>query len=86
MNIFRHWLRPPTEGSGTVARDRLKLVLVHDRLAMSPETLDSLKRDMITVLSRYFDIDQSSLAVSVQRGQGDNQLVTSISVKRRRQS
>ena len=82
MDILRRWWSSSTSGSGSVAKNRLKLVLFHDRLDLSPEVVDQLKGDMLVVLSRYFDIDQDSLELDVQRGGQYNRLVTSISVRR----
>jgi cell division topological specificity factor len=85
MGFLDRWRRPATRGSGDVAKERLRLVLVHDRLNMTPEMLEGLKRDLVGVLSRYFDVDSGSLAVDVQRGAGSSQLVTTISVARKRE-
>jgi cell division topological specificity factor len=82
MDILRRWLRAPASGSGEVAKERLRLVLIHNRLDISPDALDELKRELLSVLTRYFDIDQSSLLVDVHRGDKHSQLVTTISVKR----
>lgn len=82
MDILRRWRQPAESASGGVAKHRLKLVLVHDRLTLSPAELDSLRSDLVTVLSRYFDFDQSSLVVDVHRGEQRNQLITTISVQR----
>lgn len=84
MSIFRQWLKPPTVGSGNVAKDRLRIVLVHNRLNMTAERVDNLKRDMLQVLARYFDVDQESFVLDVQRGDRSSQLVTTISVKRKK--
>lgn len=84
MSIFRQWFKPPTDGSGNVAKDRLRLVLVHNRLNVTTETIDNLKHDMLQVLARYFDVDQDSFVLDVQRGQRSNQVVTTISVKRKK--
>jgi len=83
MSVLRQWLRPSASGSGSVARDRLRLVLVHNRLEMSAETVADLRREMLLVLSRFFDVDEDSFVLDVQRGKRDSQLVTSISLKRR---
>ena len=83
MSIFRQWFKPPTVGSGNVAKDRLRLVLVHNRLNMTAETIDNLKHDMLQVLARYFDVDQDSFVLDVERGQRSSQVVTTISVKRK---
>ena len=84
MSFLRQWLRPPTVGSGSVARDRLRLVLVHNRLDMSAEMVGDLKRDMLVVLSRYFDLDQDSFVLDVQRGDRSSQLITTISIRKRK--
>ena len=83
MNILRRWVRPAREGSGSVAKDRLRLVLVHNRLEMSADAMEHLKSDMLAVLERYFEIDHDSLVVDVQRSGHGNQLVTSISLRHR---
>ena len=45
--------------SGQVAKERLQIVLVHDRASVSPEIMEQLKNDIIKVLSKYMDINQS---------------------------
>jgi len=41
-----------------VAKERLKLVLIHDRAESSPQLLEMLKNDIIEVISKYMDIDE----------------------------
>lgn len=52
-------------GSKNVAKDRLKLVLIHDRAMLSPRVLDDMKNDLITVISKYVDIDIDSLNIEI---------------------
>ena len=40
------------EPSGKVARDRLKVVLIHDRASVSPEIMEHLKHDILEVVAR----------------------------------
>jgi cell division topological specificity factor MinE len=42
--------------SAEQAKERLKLVLVHDRTDISPGTLDLLKDELIATISRYIEI------------------------------
>ena len=42
--------------SGGVAKDRLKLVLVHDRVGCSYTVLEMLKTDILNVISGYMEI------------------------------
>ena len=55
------------EKSKSVAKERLKLVLVHDRSDLSPKLLDMMKSDMIRVISEYADIDEEGLDIKLTK-------------------
>ena len=44
--------------SKEIAKDRLKVVLIHDRANISPEIMQAIKNDIIEVISHYVDIDK----------------------------
>jgi cell division topological specificity factor len=46
--------------SKDIAKERLRLVLVHDRVNVSPQFMEVLKDDMIRVISNYMDINQNA--------------------------
>ena len=48
---------------GGVAKDRLKLVLVHDRVGCSYTVLEMLKTDILNVISEYMEIDEDELDI-----------------------
>lgn len=51
--------------SKDVAKDRLKLVLVHDRVNCSTQVLEMLKTDIIRVISNYMEIDEDGLDINI---------------------
>lgn len=53
------------KSSGTVAKDRLKLVLVSDRTNCSPDIMEQLKNDLINVISKYVEIDTDELDIKI---------------------
>lgn len=55
------------ENSKNKAKERLKLVLVHDRSDLSPKLLDMMKSDIIRVISEYVDIDENEMDIKVTR-------------------
>ncbi len=67
--------------SKDVARERLRMVLVHDRATVSPQVWEALKVDLIKVLSRYLDIDEESMDVQLQTENESVALVASIPVR-----
>lgn len=60
------------EQSKNVAKERLKLVLVHDRSDLSPKFLDMIKTDIIRVISEYADIDEEGLDIKITKMKKDN--------------
>ena len=51
--------------SSTVAKDRLKLVLIHDRMNCSTELLEMMRADILEVISKYVDIDREELNIEI---------------------
>ena len=48
------------------AKERLKLVLAYDRARLSPGLAESLKRDLLEVLRRYFPAQEEGLSVALE--------------------
>jgi cell division topological specificity factor len=69
---------PPSK---EVARERLRLVLVHDRASVSPDFINQLKEDLIRVIQEYLDIDEDALQVSLENEEDSIALVANIPVK-----
>jgi len=63
MNLFK-----TKHSSGSVARDRLKLVLIHDRLKLSPEIIEMLRLDLIKVISKYMVINEDDVDIHISPG------------------
>lgn len=68
-------------GSKNVAKERLRLVLVHDRASVSPQLLQTVKSELINVISKYMDIDEDALEVNLDSNETQVALVASIPVK-----
>ena len=62
-NIMKLFNRKPQ--SGDVAKDRLKLLLIHDRMNCSTELLEMMKADIIAVISKYVDIDNDEFNIEI---------------------
>ena len=51
------------QASGATAKERLRLVLMSDHLSLAPEMVESMKRDLIEVISRYVQVDRAKIDV-----------------------
>ena len=63
------------------ARDRLKLVLMQDRSALPASVMEQIRKDIIQVLAKHCDIDESSLEVSIERADGAVALIANIPIR-----
>lgn len=71
MDLFKIFSKSDNN-SKNVAKERLKLVLIHDRANMSPHFLEMVKGDIIRVISDYMEIDEEGLDVQFTRTRRDS--------------
>lgn len=68
--------------SKEIAKDRLKVVLIHDRANISPEVMQALKNDIIEVISHYMDINKNEMEISLENDANSVALLANIPVNR----
>lgn len=54
-------------GSSSTAKERLRLVLMTDHLELAPEMIESMKRDLVDVISRYVEVDRERIEVNFEQ-------------------
>lgn len=72
LDIFKVFSND-TKTSKSVAKERLKLVLVHDRVDCSPQLLDMIKTDILKVISNYAEIEEDGLEIKMSKSRGDQE-------------
>lgn len=83
MGLFRFGSKP---SSKDVAKDRLRLILIHDRGDIPAETVDKIREEILQVLSKYIEIESEDVEISVTKsdevqGQGASALSCNIPIK-----
>ena len=78
--LGRFFGKDNNESSKNTAKQRLRLVLVHDRVDVSEKMMQSLREDLIGVIGKYMEIDQASLEVSLTREEEGIALVANIPI------
>lgn len=67
--------------SASSAKERLQLVLIHDRTDLTPAELEALKDDLIETISRHVDIDSRAVRISVAQDGRSQRLVADIPLR-----
>ncbi|HHW18827.1 MAG TPA: cell division topological specificity factor MinE [Firmicutes bacterium] len=66
--------------SKEVAKERLRLVLMQDRLSLAPHTMEQMKDAVIVAISRFVEIDPHGIEFSWKDSERKRALVASIPV------
>lgn len=53
--------------SGVIAKDRLKILLISDRINCSPQTLNLIKQDLVKSISKYMSIDEEHMEIVLKK-------------------
>jgi cell division topological specificity factor len=67
--------------SANSAKERLQLVLIHDRTDLTPAELESLKDDLIETISRHIAIDPMAVSINMARDGREQRLIADIPLK-----
>lgn len=82
LKVFSNKTTTPKD----VAKDRLKLILIHDRGDIDPETIDKIRMEILQVLSKYIEIEADDVEIALNRAGSDEDgngpaLVANIPIK-----
>ena len=77
MSLF-HWFK---RGSAPVARERLQILLAHERSARSqPDLLSILREEIIAVISKHVAFDSEKVQIKMDRGKSVSTLEVDIEI------
>lgn len=84
MGFFKNLSNKPTPKE--VAKDRLKLILIHDRGEIAPEIIEKIREEILDVISKYIDIQVDDVEISVNKngdeeGENTSALIANIPIK-----
>ena len=85
MNRLKSFFqRSPEPTSRQAAKQRLQLVLVHDRNQIEPGMLELIKDEIIAVISKHLDVDRTGVQVNFTDTERESKLVADIPLSSKR--
>jgi len=70
------------EASKEDAKQRLKVLLIHDQVDLTPAQLDAMQEEITAVIQKYVEIDRDNSVVRLERGDDRIALISSVPVRR----
>lgn len=68
--------------SASTAKERLQLVLIHDRTDLSPSVMEDLRDEIIEVISRHIQVDRTAVKIKVQQDGREQYLLAEIPIQK----
>jgi cell division topological specificity factor len=80
--LMQRLFGPTVVRSKDDAKQRLKVLLVHDQIDLTPAQLDQMKEEIMDVISRYVEVEDSGVEFKLSKEEDGIALVSSVPVRR----
>ena len=81
-DLIRRILGQPTGRTASDAKQRLKVLLVHDEIDLPPAKMQQMRAEILEVVARYVDIEPEGASFELHKDQAGVALITNLPVRR----
>jgi cell division topological specificity factor len=82
QELLEKLLNWQNNSSSDEAKRRLKLVIAHDRIGLSSEKVDEMRREILEVIAKYVEIDPDDMEFDLSSSDRMTALVANLPIRR----
>jgi cell division topological specificity factor len=82
MRAFLQRVLGGKQGSKNEAKQRLKVLLIHDQVDLTQAQMEQMREEVVAVIRKYVEIDDSGVDFKLDRGESGVELAASVPVRR----
>ena len=69
-------------GSKEDAKQRLKILLIHDQVNLTQAQMESMREEIMDIVAKYVEVDDANITFKLDRQDGEIALVSKLPVRR----
>jgi len=74
MSLLDYFKQNKKKGSASLAKERLQILVAHDRRGSGPSYLPQLQKDLLKVIRKYVAVNNDAVSVQVEHD-GDQEIL-----------
>jgi cell division topological specificity factor len=80
--LLRRFLGQGTPSAASDAKQRLKVLLVHDEIDLPPAKMERMREEILEVVARYVDVRADEAVIELQKDTGGVAVISNLPVRR----